>query len=69
MYAGFTTMEVPYKQNYDQGGLPTSRIMYDQGAGCLAEWWNYDQGACGWLAEAQRRPERGPDRPRKAEWG
>ena len=50
MCAGFTTMEVPCKQNCDQGGFPTRRIVNDQGAGCLGGWWNYDQGACGWLA-------------------
>ena len=53
---------------------------YDQGAGWLAGWRNDDQGAypalgwlagwlgAGWLAEAQRGPER-PETPREAERG
>ena len=47
-----------YKQTYDQGAYPQAELhTYDQGAGCLAGF--------GWLAEAQR----GPERPREAEWG
>ena len=55
---------------------PTHKQNYDQGTGWLAGWRNYDQGACpalgwlagwgaGWLAEAQR----GPERPREAQRG
>ena len=51
------------------GSLPTSRITTRELAGWLAGWRNYDEGACpalcwlagwgaGWLAEAQRGPER-----------
>ena len=51
------------------GSLPTSRITTRDLAGWLAGWRNYDEGACpalcwlagwgaGWLAEAQRGPER-----------
>ncbi len=58
------------------GSLPTSRIKTRELAGWLAGWRNYDEGACpalcwlagwgaGWLAEAQR----GPERPRRAERG
>ena len=58
------------------GSLPTSRITTRELAGWLAGWRNYDEGACpalcwlagwgaGWLAEAQR----GPERPREAQRG
>ena len=47
-----------YKQTYDQGAYPQAELhTYDQGAGCLAGF--------GWLAEAQK----GPERPRDAQRG
>ena len=53
-----------YKQNYDQEAITTREL-----AGWLAGGITTREPVAGWLAEAQRRPERGPDRPRKAEWG
>ena len=72
-----TTMEVPYKQNYDQGAYPQAELRPGSWlAGWLAElrpgnlscaWlagW-LAEGLAGWLVESQR----GPKRPREAERG
>ena len=60
-----TTSRITTREAYPQEDLCTTRELAVWLAGGIMS----REPVAGWPAEAQRRPERGPERPRKAEWG